>query len=383
MRYIPYGRQSIGQDDLREVTKVLKSDWITQGPKIKEFEEGLCRYTQAKYATAVSSGTAALHIAALAAGIKQGDEVITSPITFVASANAALYCGARPVFADIEKATGNIDTEKISRKITKKTKAIIPVHFAGHPCDLEKIKAIAKKNNLIIIEDACHALGAEYKGIKIGSCRHSDMAVLSFHPVKAITTGEGGAVLTNSKDYYKKLIMFRNHGLTKENLEDTSQGDWYYEMQYLGYNYRITDIQTCLGISQLKKLDSFIRKRRKIAAFYDRAFKGNGYFDIPAEKEYAFSAYHLYPIILKKVYACKRKEFFSKMRARGFGVQVHYIPVYLQPYYKRLGYAAGLCPLAESFYNRQISIPLYPSMSGKDIKYVVNTLLGLCKSVFK
>ncbi|RLJ01480.1 MAG: UDP-4-amino-4,6-dideoxy-N-acetyl-beta-L-altrosamine transaminase, partial [Candidatus Aenigmatarchaeota archaeon] len=235
-KYIPYGHQWINNDDIKEMIKVLKSEWITQGPKVKEFEEALCEYTGAKYAVAVSSGTAGLHIACLAAGIKEGDEVITSPITFVASANCILYCGGTPVFVDVQEDTINIDPEEIEKKITKKTKAIIPVHFAGHPCDLEEIHSIAKKYGLIIIEDACHALGAEYKGSKIGSCKYSNMTIFSFHPVKSITTGEGGAVLTNNKKLYKKLLMLRNHGITKERKSFIYEyeGPWYYETQFLG-----------------------------------------------------------------------------------------------------------------------------------------------------
>ena len=386
MKYIPYGKHWLDKKDIEEVIKVLNSDWITQGPKVKKFEEALCEYTGAKYAVAVSSGTAGLHIACLAAGIKEGDEVITSPITFVASANCILYCRAKPVFADIQEDTVSIDPEEIKKRLTKKTKAIIPVHFAGHPCDLEEIHQIAKKHNLIVIEDACHALGAEYKGIKIGSCKYSDMAVFSFHPVKSITTGEGGAVLTNNEEYYKKLIMFRQHGITKNSSQFTvydSQliGDWYYEMQFLGYNYRLTDIQCALGISQLKKLDKFIKKRRQIVEIYKEAFKNNDFFDLPVEKDYAKSSWHLYPIRLKNKYCSKKREIFAKLREKGLGVQVHYIPVYWQPYYQKLGYRKGICPNAEDFYQREISIPLYPSMSDEDIRYVIEKIFEVFKEV--
>lgn len=386
MKYISYGKHWLDKKDIEEVIKVLNSDWITQGPKVKEFEEALCEYTGAKYAVAVSSGTAGLHIACLAAGIKEGDEVITSPITFVASANCILYCRAKPVFADIQEDTVNIDPEEIKKRLTKKTKAIIPVHFAGHPCDLEEIHQIAKKHNLIVIEDACHALGAEYKGIKIGSCKYSDMAVFSFHPVKSITTGEGGAVLTNNEEYYKKLIMFRQHGITKNSSQFTvynsqSIGDWYYEMQFLGYNYRLTDIQCALGLSQLKKLDKFIKKRRQIVKIYKEAFKNNDFFDLPVEKDYAKSSWHLYPIRLKNKYCDKKREIFAKLRKKGLGVQVHYIPVYWQPYYQKLGYRKGICPNAEDFYQREISIPLYPKMSDEDIRYVIEKIFEVFKEV--
>jgi UDP-4-amino-4,6-dideoxy-N-acetyl-beta-L-altrosamine transaminase len=376
MRIIPYGHQWIDEDDIKEVVKVLKSDWITQGPKVKEFEDALCKYTGAKYAVAVSSGTAALHIACLSAGIKEDDEVITSPITFVASANCVLYCGGRPVFADIQEDTVNIDPDEIKKKITKRTKAIIPVHFAGHPCDLEEIYSIAKEHNLIVIEDAAHALGAEYKGSKIGSCKYSDMTILSFHPVKSITTGEGGAVLTNNKEFYKKLSMFRNHGITKDkNKMSRFNGPWYYEMQELGFNYRITDFQCALGISQLKKLDKFIQRRRDIVEIYGEAFKNNEYFDLPQETKYAKSSWHLYPIRLKNKYKTKKNEIFYELRKKQLGVQVHYIPVYYHPFYQRLGYKKGLCPKAEEFYERKISIPLYQHMSNNDVKYVINVIL--------
>ena len=372
MKTIPYSHQSIDAGDIRAVVKVLKSGWITQGPAIKSFEDALCRYTGAKYAVCVSNGTAALHLACLAAGLKSGDEVITSPITFAASANCALYCGAKPVFADIQPQTLNIDPEEIKKKINRKTKIVIPVHFAGYPCDLEGIHKIAKKHRLIVIEDAAHALGAEYKKEKIGSCRYSDMAIFSFHPVKSITTGEGGAVMTNNKKFYQRLLMLRTHGITKDNLIYGSQGGWYYEMRDLGFNYRITDIQAALGVSQLKKIDKFISRRRKIAGIYNQAFGNNPCFDIPVEGKGIISAYHLYPIRLKGEFAGKRKEAFGRLKEKGLGVQVHYIPVYLQPYYrKNLSYKPGICPNAEDYYRRAVSLPLYPGMFDSQVKQVI------------
>ncbi len=380
-KFIPYGHQSIEEDDIQAVVSVLRSDFLTQGPKVKEFEDLLSSYCGAKFAVVFSSGTAALHGAYFVAGISGEDEVITSSITFLATANASLFLGARPVFVDIEEDSGNIDTGLVELAVTSKTKAIVPVHFSGHPADLRTIANTAKKHNLILIEDACHALGAKYLDTRIGDCAYSDMAVFSFHPVKSITTGEGGAVLTNNEDFYKKLIMFRHHGVTKENSafqsKEESNGRWYYEMQHLGYNYRLTDIHCALGISQLKKIESFVAKRRKIADFYNDAFKGNAFFDLPAEKSYAKSAWHLYPLRLKDNCKSKKAEIFASLQQRGLGVQVHYIPVYLQPYYQQLGYPKGLCPKAEDFYNREISIPIYPTMSEEDMRYVRENLLGV------
>lgn len=374
MKTLPYGRQWIDENDIKEVIKVLRSNWITQGPKIKEFEDALCKYTGAKYAVVVSSGTAALHIACLAVGIKEGDEVITSSITFAASANCILYCGGRPVFADIQEDTANIDPQEIKKQITKKTKAIIPVHFAGHPCDLEEIQSIARSHNLFVIEDAAHALGAEYQNSKIGSGKYSDMTIFSFHPLKSITTGEGGAVLTNNQDLYKKLLILRTHGITKSSLFHQAKGDWYYEMQALGYNYRITDIQAALGISQLTKLDKFIKERRRIVSIYSEAFRDSPCLDIPVEREYVRTSAHLYSLKLKSRFKSKKKKIFCRLRKLGLGVQVHYIPVYLHPYYQKLGYGRWLCCAAEDFYQREISVPLYYGMAKDEIKYVVKTV---------
>jgi UDP-4-amino-4,6-dideoxy-N-acetyl-beta-L-altrosamine transaminase len=372
VKSIPYSHQSIDAGDIRAVVEVLKSDWLTQGPAIKRFEDALCRYTGAKYAVCLANGTAALHLACIAAGIRSGDEVITSAITFAASANCALYCQAKPVFADILTETVNIDPQDLKKKINRNTRAIIPVHFAGHPCDMQEINRLARKNKLIVIEDAAHALGAEYKKDKIGSCRYSDMAIFSFHPVKSITTGEGGAVMTNNKKLYQQLVRLRTHGITKDNLVYGSQGGWYYEMQELGFNYRITDIQAALGASQLKKIDKFIARRRKIAGIYDQAFEDNPCFDIPVESDQVISAYHLYPIKLKGEFAGKRKEIFGALKEKGLGVQVHYIPVYLHPYYrKNLSYNPGICPNAEDYYRRVVSLPLYPEMSDLQVKQVI------------
>lgn len=377
MKFIPYGHQSINRIDINEVEVVLKSDWITQGPKIAEFEKALCEYTGAKYAVCVSSATAALHLACLAAGIAKNDEVITSPITFVATSNSVIYCGGQPVFADIQEDTVNIDPKEILRNITKKTKAIIPVHFAGHPCDMKEISDIAKKNHLLVIEDASHALGAQYKSSKIGSCTYSDMTVLSFHPVKIITTGEGGAILTNRKDVYEKLLMLRNHGIIKDkskfiNFNKLTDGDWYYEMQDLGFNYRLTDIQCALGISQLKRLDSFIKKRKEIVKIYNTAFAKNNFF-LPIEKPVVKSAWHIYYLRLKNYQY--RLGLYNYLKDKNIGCQIHYIPVYLQPYYrKKFGYKPGLCPKAEKYYKQTITLPLYPQLTNSEINYVIKTV---------
>ncbi len=378
-RFIPYSHQYIDQDDIDAVVRVLRSDYITQGPNVDVFENALCRYTGAKYAVAVSSGTAALHIACLAAGIKARDEVITSPITFLASANSVLYCGGRPVFADVQHDTINIDPKEIKTKIHKKTKALIPVHFAGHPCDMEEISAIADRNGLVVIEDAAHAVGAEYKGSKIGACKYSDMTIFSFHPVKSITTGEGGAVLTNKKDLYEKLLMLRSHGISRDRLRFVCQdqrltGSWYYEMQCLGFNYRITDIQSALGLSQLKKLNTFVIRRRQIAETYNKKLCGIEDILLPVERSYVSSSYHIYCIRTRD--PKDRTPLFNILRASGIGAQVHYIPVYLQPYYKQLGYAKGLCRKAEEFYGGEISIPMYPAIREREIDYVVKKIAG-------
>ena len=345
---------------------------ITQGPKIEEFENNVAKYCGAKFAVAFNSGTSALHGAYFALGIGKGDEVITSPNTFVATSNAALYLGANVQFIDVEITTGNLDASKI--EISEKTKLISPVHYSGQPVDLKELSEIAEDNDVKLFEDGAHAFGAKYNGKKIGTLTYSEMAMFSFHPVKHITTGEGGIIVTNNKEYYEKLQLFRSHGITKNNLINESHGDWYYEMQHLGFNYRITDIQCALGVSQLKKLDSFVKSRRKIAKTYDEIFEDNPYFDVTIEKENRQSAYHLYPILLKDKYVNHKKEIFAKLRQDGIGVQVHYIPVYKQPYYQNLGFDNKLCPVCEEFYKKEMSIPMYPTLSDEDIEFVKNKL---------
>ena len=373
-KFLPYGHQWIDEKDIESVVEVLRGDWITQGPKIREFEEAVAEFVGAKYAVALSSGTAALHAACFVAGITSRHEVIITPITFAASSNCILYLGGKPVFTDIKEDTYNIDAGKIERKITSKTKAIIPVDFAGQPADLDEIYEIAKERNLIVIEDASHALGAEYKGKKIGSI--SDMTIFSFHPVKPITTGEGGMVVTDNKGFYEKLLMFRTHGITKNKVKlIKNEGPWYYEMQELGYNYRITDFQCVLGISQLKKLDKFIGQRREIVKRYNEAFKNIEEIIVPYEKPEIKSAWHIYAIRLKlDRLKISRKEIFEALRAENIGVHVHYIPVYYHPYYQKLGYKKGLCPKAERYYEEAITLPLFPKMSDKNVEDVVEAV---------
>ncbi len=380
---IPYGRQSINEEDIKAVVEVLKSDYLTTGPKVKEFEELFSRYVGSKYAVAVSSGTAALHIACLAANLKKGEELITSPMTFAASANCALYCDAKPIFVDINK-SGLINEDAIESKISDKTKVIIPVHYSGRPVNMHKIQDIAKKRNLIVIEDACHALGASFNKSLIGNCEFSDMSVFSFHPVKHITTGEGGIITTNSKKLYEKLLLFRTHGITKsQNTMSKNEGPWFYEMIYLGFNYRITDIQCALGISQLSRIDDFVTRRKEIAQEYYEAFNNSNYFNCLIDFDKQISSYHLFPILLTDKYKNKRKEIFQMMRNAGLWIQVHYIPVYLHPFYQNLGYQDNLCPIAEDFYQREISIPMYASMSDIDVKFVINKIQEIFEKIEK
>lgn len=367
---LPYGRQWIDEDDIKAVSDALRADYITTGPKVDEFERTVADYVGAKYAVAVSSGTAALHIAVLALGIKAGDEVITSPITFAASSNCVLYCGGKPVFADVDDLTHNINPSDIESKVNSNTKAIIPVHFTGQPCDMDKIHSIAKKYNLSVIEDAAHALGAKYRGKMIGSL--SDMTVFSFHPIKHITTGEGGMVVTNNEELYNKLKLFRSHGIVRNDLNRP----WYYEQLELGYNYRISDIQCALGISQMKKIDKFIKRRKEIVNMYNNAFKNCKDIIIPYQLDGCDSSWHLYIIqLLKK----DRDKIFDILRQEGIGVNVNYIPVYKHPYYQKNGYDKVVCSNAENFFSSALSIPIFPKMTNKEVDYVI----GKLKSIFE
>jgi perosamine synthetase len=372
---IPYGRQYLDEDDIREVTEVLRSNWLTTGPKVSEFEEAVADYVGAKYAVAVSSGTAALHCSMYALGIDEGDEVIVPPVTFAATANCVVYLKGVPVFADVNPNNLLIDPQRVEEKINKKTKAIIAVDYAGHPCDYEKLQKISEKNNIKLIADGCHALGAEYKSKKVGAL--ADMTVFSFHPVKHITTGEGGMVTTNNPEFYNRLCLFRNHGINSDANQREKMDSWYYEMIDLGYNYRITDIQCALGLSQLKKLSGFVKRRREIAALYNKAFKEIDVIAPLSIEKNVYHAYHLYVVRIDfSSIGINKVEFFKEMRAMGVGVNVHYIPVYLHPFYQQhLKTVSGLCPVAEDAYKDILSLPIYPAMSDHDVEFVVNAVV--------
>lgn len=375
--FLSYGSQWIDEEDIQAVVETLRSPFITQGPKVEQFEEAVAAYVGAEYAVAFANGTAALHGACDVAGIGVGDEVITTPITFAATSNAVLYCGGKPVFADIDERTYNIDPEEIRKKITPKTKAIMPVDFTGQPVDLDEIMKIADEHQLIVIEDGAHSLGASYKGKRVGARAH--MTMFSFHPVKPITTAEGGIITTNSRDYYERLKRFRSHGIEKTAFSQ-EQGDWYYEMVGLGYNYRMTDLQAALGVSQLTKLNKFIERRREIAARYHEMLAEIPGIIVPEQLEETESGWHLYMIQLdQSVLNKSRKAIFNEMRARNIGVHVHYIPVYWHPYYQKLGYEKGICPKAEKWYEQALTLPIFPKMIDEDVQDVVEALKEVVK----
>ncbi|MCP4370273.1 MAG: UDP-4-amino-4,6-dideoxy-N-acetyl-beta-L-altrosamine transaminase [Deltaproteobacteria bacterium] len=382
MNVVPYGRQCISEEDINAVVRVLKSDWLTQGPTIEQFEKAVAEYCGAKYAVAVSNGTAALHIACLAAELEQGDILWTSPNTFVASANCAMYCGARPDFVDIDPFTYNMSIDVLDAKLSKAEKngylpkVVVPVHFAGQSCEMKRINQLSQKYNFVVIEDASHAIGGSYRRSKIGSCEFSDMVVFSFHPVKIITTGEGGMVLTNNEVIYQKLICLRTHGITKDTnfIEGESDGPWYYQQVELGMNYRITDIQASLGLSQLKRIDQFVTQRHKLAKRYNEALSA-----LPIILQWqhpdSYSAFHLYVVRLKLDEIQKtRRAVFEILCQKGIGVNVHYIPVHTQPYYRKMGFYYGQFPEAEKYYEAAITIPLYPSMTENEQDYVVSSI---------
>lgn len=375
---LSYGRQFIDEADIQAVTDTLQSDYLTCGPRITQLEQKLCAITGAKYCVAVSNGTAALHIAAMAAGVGPGDEVITTPITFAASANCALYCGARPIFADINPHTYNIDPDSIRAHITPRTKAVVAVDFTGQAVELEEIRAICQEHNLILIEDAAHSIGTRYKGQPVGSL--ADMTAFSFHPVKTVTAGEGGAVTTNSKELYDKLVLFHAHGITRDRSQMVHPADdpWYYEQVDLGYNYRMTEFQAALLMSQLDKLELFSRRRREIVTQYDAAFSQIPQLQVQQEIPASDTTRHLYILRLRsEMLKCTRREFFDALGAEGIRSQVHYMPVYWLPYYEQLGYEKGLCPEAERYYQEVMSLPLYYSLTDQDVEDVIHAVKKL------
>ena len=382
MSAIPYGRQDINQADIDAVISVLQSDFLTQGPAVPNFEEAVAKYCGAQHAVAVNSATSALHIACLALGVGNGDVVWTTPITFVASANCALYCGATVDFVDIDSQTYNMNVDRLAEKLAlaekigKLPKVIIPVHLCGQPCEMESIYALSQKYGFKIIEDASHAIGGKYKDKPIGNCRYSDITVFSFHPVKIITTGEGGMALTNDVQIAKRMQLLRSHGITRDVDEMThaSDGPWYYQQIELGYNYRMTDLQAALGLSQMQRLDEFVTRRHAIAERYDQLLA-----DLPVntpwQHEDSYSGLHLYVIRLKLADIGKtHRQVFEALRALNIGVNLHYIPVYHQPYYEKMGFTAGYCPQAEQYYTEAISIPLYPGLSEAQQDQVVTVV---------
>lgn len=383
-----YGKQTIDQNDIDAVIGALKSDWMTQGPRVQKFENALNEKFGSKFATVVANGTAGLHLIALGLGWKKEDIIITTPITFLASANCAVYVGAKVDFADIDSSSYTIDPQKLEEKIklysaqNKKIKAVVAVDFAGHPCDWSALKSLKEKYGFQLVNDFCHALGAEYNKDISYAVKYADAVNLSFHPVKHITTGEGGAVLTNDETLDKKIKILRTHGMTKdETILEKNDGPWYYEMHEPGFNYRITDLQCALGITQLSKLDSFLIRRRQIAAYYDKAFAGIDELIFPHVSENSKHAYHLYPLQIRfDTLKISKKEFFQKMKERNIFLQVHYVPVHLQPFYKNnFGFKAGDFPEAEIFYEREFSIPMYPTLLDEDIEYISKTIIELVK----
>lgn len=377
MSVLPYSRQCLDDDDIDSVVQALRSDYLTQGPRISDFETAVAQKVGAKYAVAVANGTAALHLCYLAIGLTTGDELITTPNTFVATANAALYCGATPLFADILPETGLVDPAQIEPLITSKTKAIAPVDFAGCPADMATIWAIAQRHNLNVIQDASHSLGAKYKHTTVGDCTYADMTVFSFHPVKPMTTGEGGLITTNNPDLYHRLLRLRTHGITKEGIQN-SPGPWYYEMTDLGFNYRMTDIQAALGLSQLAKLDRFITARRNIATRYDAAFQSLTQIKPLKVAPGCQSGYHLYVVRLPfDQLGRTRKEIMDDLRTLGVGSQVHYIPVYRQPYYRQQFPAQPSLIGMETYYQSALSIPIFPTMTPTDVDTVISAIQSL------
>jgi len=400
---IPYGRHYLDDADIGAVVDVLRNGALTQGPKVLEFEGVIAEFTGAKYAVAVSSGTAALHLACMAADVGAGDEVVTSANTFVASANCALYVGADPVIVDIDQQTLNLDLDLLAEVCnrSRKVKAAIPVHFAGSPCDMQRVKEVVDPYDLVVIEDASHALGATYQdGSRVGNCRYSDMTVFSFHPVKGIASGEGGMITTNDYALYSRLLQLRSHGICKgnfdipgigatdnnlkypeEGIEDGDLKMWYYEMQQLGFNYRITDIQSALAISQMNKIDSFLNRRRELVLNYDAAFKDIDLIECTQLPGRYTSSHHIYVILIDFEHlGISRHNFMKEMGRKGVGSQVHYIPVPMQPYYRSLGFNIGDFPVSKEYYDRVLSIPLYYHLSDEDQRHVIETIIDILDS---
>jgi perosamine synthetase len=380
---IPYGRQSIDEDDIKAVLEVLRSDWLTTGPKVVEFEQAFADYVGAQETVAVCNGTAALHAAMYALKIEPGDEVIVPAMTFVSTANCVVFQGGTPVFSDVDPGTLLIDPASVEAHITPRTKAIIAVDFAGQPCDYDSLRALANRHSLTLVADACHSLGGSYKGFPVGSL--AKLNTFSFHPVKHITTGEGGMITTDNPKLAKRMRVFRNHGITTDHRQREALGSWFYEMIDLGYNYRITDFQCALGLSQLNKLSSWVARRQEIARRYDAAFA-----ELPALKPLVVRddvshAYHLYVIRLDTTeLRTTRSEVFSSLRAEGIGVNVHYIPVHLHPFYReRFGTKPGLCPMAETVYEKLISLPIFPVMTHDAVEYVIAAVRKVISSHYR
>ncbi|SKC20584.1 UDP-4-amino-4,6-dideoxy-N-acetyl-beta-L-altrosamine transaminase [Kosakonia radicincitans] len=379
MKFIPYGRQDISDEDISAVVDVLKSDFLTQGPCVPQFEQAIAQYVNVKHAVAVNSATSALHIACLALGLNKGDWLWTSPNTFVASANCALYCDANVSFVDVDPQTYNMSVSALEAKLIAAKadgmlpKIVVPVAFAGQSCEMEAIHKLSQQYGFSIIEDASHAIGGSYQGTKIGNSRFADITILSFHPVKIITTAEGGMALTNSDELAERLQLFRSHGITRDNDKMTkpSEGGWYYQQVDLGLNYRMTELQAALGVSQLKRIDGFVARRHELAKRYNIAFDGIPV-STPAQSESGYSALHLYPLTVNE--PSQRKPLFDYLRDKGIGVNVHYIPVHTQPYYEKLGHKTGDYPAAEDYYSRAISIPMYSTLTDEEQDYVIKCI---------
>src|SRR5690554_5562176 len=370
--FLPYGRQSVDEADIQAVVEVLRSDFLTTGPAVTRFEDALTSASGARHAVAVNSGTSALHAMYFAAGLRAGDEIITTPLTFAATANAALYLGASVRFVDVEPDTGNIDPALVEAAITPKTKLVVAVDFAGHPAEYDALQEVVDRHGITLVADAAHSLGATYKGRRVGTLAAA--TEVSFHPVKPVTTAEGGAVLTDDPNLAERARLFQTHGITKSpaDLHSADEGAWWYEQHHLGFNYRLTDVQAALGTSQMARLAHFIERRREIARQYDAALASLSSLELPGRRPYVDPGWHLYVIRVQE--AALRRPLFEALRSRGLGVQVHYLPVYYHPYYAQLGYQRGLAPIAEDFYARAISLPIFPAMSDDDVSRVVEAV---------